>query len=142
LPPGSQAPDVSFRLQDGFELRLSGLRGKVVVVYFCRDHGDAACVREEGALRDRWAALEALHVAVVGVTGEDAATRQSVIAHERLPFDLAQDVGGSLAASFGFQPRADAPWHGFLIGRDGAVRAAWSASDPDAHVAEFLEAAR
>jgi peroxiredoxin len=142
LLPGAQAPNVSFKLQDDFDLQLASLRGKVVVVYFCGDHREAACISEARSIRERWATLEVLHVAVVGVTDEDAATRRDVIARERLPFDLARDTNGSLAASFGVAPLSVGSWRGFLIGRDGVVHAAWSSSEPDVHVARLLALAR
>jgi peroxiredoxin Q/BCP len=143
LSLGSAAPDVTFTLQDGFRFSLAADRGKFVVVYFCSEAGSPECVHEARGVRARWNDLFKNHVVVVGVTPEAADAQRGVIAHEKLPFDLASDVDGRLADAF--KVRAKAAAFGplvFLVGRDGTIRRTWQTAEPERHIQEILALAQ
>ena len=140
LPPGSAAPKVTFTLQDGFDLSLALLAGKVVTVSFCAAATDPACVREAEGLGRHREELFDHHAIVLGVSPEDAAAHKALIARYQLPFDLATDADGHLARAFAV-PAGEHDPTTFLIGRDGNIRAVWHGADPEAHARATLAAA-
>lgn len=138
LEIGAQVPERPVVLQDGFKLDLRALKGKVIVLYFCPSVADAACVREAEGLRDSYHELhDEHHVAMVGITREDAATHRAFISEHALPFDLASDPGAELAQAYGVPARGNYAPRVFLFGRDNHLRAAWTSADPEAHVREI-----
>jgi peroxiredoxin Q/BCP len=140
---GAPAPDLTFHLQDGRDLKLSSLRGKLVAVYFYPADATPGCTVEAQGLRDHWADLQAAGVAVIGVSGQDAESHKAFIAKEKLPYDLAVDTDGSVARAF------EVPVNGtfaarqtILIGKDGKVAHVWRKVSPSGHAEEILAAAR
>jgi peroxiredoxin Q/BCP len=141
LPLGSPVPNLPVVLQDGFKLDLRALKGKLIAVYFCSTAADPECVREAQGLRERYQELhDGHHVAIVGVTREDAATHRQFIAQHALQFDLAADPDGALARAYGVPTRGNDAPRVFLFGRDNTLRAQWSSADPDLHVRAILAA--
>ncbi|HET6336205.1 MAG TPA: redoxin domain-containing protein [Polyangiales bacterium] len=142
LEQGALVPDLPFVLQDGFQLLLRGLKGKLIAVYFCPGVDDPECVRETEGLRDRWPELqEKQHVTIVGVSPQDAVLQRNFIAQHKLPFDLTADVDGHMATAFGVPTRGPYTPRVFLIGKDNRIRAVWRATNPEAHVEQILAAA-
>lgn len=138
LALGSVIPELPVVLQDGFKLDLHLLKGKVIVLYFCAAVSDPACVRETLGLAQRYRELhDEHHVAMVGITREDAATHRAFISEHALPFDLASDPGAELAQAYGVPARGNYAPRVFLFGRDNHLRAAWTSADPEAHVREI-----
>jgi peroxiredoxin Q/BCP len=143
LALGSAIPELPVVLQDGFKLDLRALKGKVIVLYFCPAASDPECVRESQGLGERYRELhDEHHVAMVGVSRDDAATHEAFIAQHALPFDFASDADGALARAYHvpasglYSPRV------FLIGRDNLVRATWSSADPETHLKAIFETAK
>jgi len=142
LPVGAVIPDVPVVLQDGFKLDLRALKGKVIALYFCSAVADPECVRESQALGERYRELhDEHHVAIVGVTRENAALHRSFIAQHALPFDLASDPNAEVARAYGVPSQGSYAPQLFLINRDNTLRARWSAADPEAQLREILAAA-
>jgi len=142
LAPGALVPEVPLILGDGFPLSLRQLKGKVSAVYFCADLAEPACAREAGALRDRWPDLQARqHLAIVGISPQDAATQRRILEEQRLPFDVSSDVDGRIASAYGVPVNGRSSPRVFLIGKDNRIRAAWRGADPEAHIEAMLAAA-
>src|SRR5262245_36691879 len=72
LKPGDMAPDITFKLQDGQEVKLSSLQGKQVLVYFYPKDETSGCTAQAEGLRDRWAAIQGAGLEVYGVSTQDA----------------------------------------------------------------------
>jgi thioredoxin-dependent peroxiredoxin len=143
LEVGSDAPNVTFTLQDGKTVALSSLKGKQVAVYFYPKDDTPGCTVEAQGIRDQWEAFEKAGVEVYGVSRQDAASHTAFIEKHKLPFDLAVDTDGSLTQAFGVPVSGGqfAARHTFLIGADGKIKQIWRNVTPAEHAKQLLEAA-
>lgn len=143
LTVGDAAPSVDMALQDGRSVKLSSFAGKFVAVYFYPKDNTPGCTVEAQGLRDQWAELQKAGVEVIGVSTQDAASHKAFIEQEKLPFALAIDTDGKIAAAFGVPLRNGlAARQTFLIGKDGKVLKVWRQVTPKEHAGEILAAAR
>jgi len=143
IKPGDAAPDITFKLQDGKEVKLSSLAGKQVLVYFYPKDDTPGCTVEAQGLRDGWADLQAAGLEVYGVSTQDAESHKAFIEKHKLPFPLVVDTDGSVAKAFHVPMRgAFASRQSFLIGKDGKIKQVWLEVDPKEHAATILAAAK
>jgi len=142
LPQGAVAPDVVGESLGGEQVRLSGLRGKAVVVYFYPQDETPGCTKEACAFRDAWKDLDRANVAVMGVSVNSAEKHREFQKTHQLPFPLASDESGSIATAYGVPKRL---WGydrvTFLVGKDGRVARVWPDVDPGTHAQEVIAAA-
>jgi thioredoxin-dependent peroxiredoxin len=143
LQAGSDAPNVTFTLQDGKTVALSSLKGKQVAVYFYPKDDTKGCTVEAEGIRDEWTAFEKAGIEVYGVSTQDAASHTAFIDKYKLPFDLVVDSDGSIARAFGVPLSANqlAARQTFLIGADGKIKQVWRTVTPAEHAKQLLEAA-
>ncbi|WP_437673533.1 peroxiredoxin [Sorangium sp. So ce131] len=143
LKPGDAAPDITFTLHDGKEVKLSSLKGKQVLVYFYPKDDTPGCTIQAKGLRDGWADLQAAGVEAYGVSRQDAQSHQAFIEKYELPFPLVVDQDGAVARAFRVPLRSDlAARQSFLIGKDGTIKQVWLEVDPKEHAAAILAAAK
>ncbi|AUX26117.1 uncharacterized protein SOCEGT47_066770 [Sorangium cellulosum] len=143
LKPGDAAPDVTLKLHDGKEVKLSSLRGKQVLVYFYPKDDTPGCTIQAKGLRDGWADLQGAGVEVYGVSTQDAQSHTDFIAKYELPFPLVVDDDGAVARAFHVPLRGDfASRQSFLVGKDGTIKQVWLEVDPKEHAAAILDAAK
>lgn len=143
LAEGDPAPDFEAVAQDGTSVRLSAMRGRLVVVYFYPKDETPGCTKEACELRDAWSELRAAGAVVIGVSLDDAASHKEFAAHHDLPFLLVSDGGGSICEAFGVHvSKGHAERTTFLIGADGRIRHVWTRVNPIGHAAEILAAIR
>ncbi len=143
LKPGDAAPDVTFTLHDGREVKLSSLQGKQVLVYFYPKDDTPGCTVQAQGLRDGWADLQAAGLEVYGVSTQDAQSHQAFIQKYELPFPLVVDEGGAVSSAFRVPLRNEfASRQSFLIDKDGRIKQVWLEVDPKEHAAAILSAAR
>lgn len=144
-PPkeGDAAPDVDLALQDGKHVKLASLRGKHVVLYFYPKDQTTGCTIEAQDFKARHDELVKAGVTVIGVSTQDAASHQSFIEKEQLPFSLAVDQDHAIAKAFGVPVSAsgNAARQTVLIGKDGKVKKIWRDVTPKDHAAAVLAAA-
>jgi len=139
LPVGSPAPEFSAVAHDGQKLDLAKLRGRYVVLYFYPKDDTSGCTKEACEIRDSWAKLQKLGVAVFGVSTQDNESHRSFAAKYHLPFPLIPDDKGAIAArykvplTFGMAHRIT-----YLIGKDGKIAHVWPKVNPVGHGAEIL----
>jgi len=89
---GDKAPDFSVNDQDGKPVRLSGLKGKKVVLYFYPKDMTPGCTVEACNLRDNYKLLMKQGYEVLGISTDNEKTHQKFIAKENLPFRLLSDA--------------------------------------------------
>ncbi|WP_129579506.1 MULTISPECIES: peroxiredoxin [Sorangium] len=143
LKPGDAAPDVTFKLHDGREVKLSSLQGKQVLVYFYPKDDTPGCTIQAKGLRDGWADLQAAGLEVYGVSTQDAQSHQAFVEKYELPFPLVVDEGGAVSSAFRVPLRNElAARQSFLIGKDGKIKQVWLDVDPKEHAAAILAAAK
>jgi peroxiredoxin Q/BCP len=143
LEPGDPAPDVTLKLQDGKEVKLTSLSGKQVLLYFYPKDDTPGCTAEAQGLRDGWADIQAAGLEVYGVSTQDADSHKAFIDKHKLPFPLVVDTDGSVAKAFHVPMKGSyAARQSFLIGKDGKIKQVWLEVDPKEHAATVIAAAR
>jgi peroxiredoxin Q/BCP len=143
LGVGAQAPEVVGLDAGGHETRLSAQRGHPAVVYFYPMDGTPGCTTEACAFRDAWSRFEQARVTVLGVSTNSEKRHAAFLRDEKLPFALASDESGAVAAAygvrnglFGFQRVT------FLVDGEGRIAHVWDDVDPAIHADEVLAVAR
>jgi thioredoxin-dependent peroxiredoxin len=141
LPVGAPAPEVVGHDVEENEVRLSAQRGNAAVVYFYPKDGTPSCTKEACAFRDAWSRYTSAHVAVIGVSSNTHERHAEFLRDEKLPFALASDESGAVAASYGVgKDLFGYDRVTFLIAPDGKVARYWADVDPGLHASEVLEA--
>jgi peroxiredoxin len=139
LELGARVPDEALILQDGFELRLPAMKGKLIAVFFCASLDDPQCQREAKVFGEHHAELrDEHHVVIIGVSPASSAAHKSWLAAQHLPLDFASDRDGRVARAFG----ASAGSPVVVVDKDSTIRAVWRNGDPERHVRDLLAAAR
>jgi peroxiredoxin Q/BCP len=143
LAVGAAAPEVIGYDVSGTEVKLSSLAGKQkAVVYFYPKDGSPGCTTEACAFRDAWDKYTRAHVAVIGVSTDSTESHTAFLKKKNLPFALAADESGVVAAGYGVPKRL---WGDsrvtFLVGTDGKIAHVWPDVDPGIHADEVLQAA-
>jgi peroxiredoxin Q/BCP len=141
LGVGALAPEVVGHDVDRNEVRLSAQHGHYAVVYFYPMDGSPGCTTEACAFRDAWFRYVKAQVTVIGVSSNSEERHQSFLRDRKLPFALASDESGAVAASygvgkglFGFERVT------FLVDGEGRIAHVWNDVDPGIHATEVLAA--
>ncbi|MUN64416.1 thioredoxin-dependent thiol peroxidase [Kocuria sediminis] len=145
IQTGRQAPDFALTDHEGQEVRLSGLRGRKVIVYFYPKAFTPGCTSEACDFRDNLASLEALGCTVLGVSGDDPETLRRFAREHRLPYRLLSDPDAATARAWGAwgektvngETRIGPLRSTFVIGADGTVESAEHNVRAEGHVAEL-----
>ena len=148
IEPGRKAPDFTLPADDGSNVKLSGLRGAPVVLYFYPKDDTPGCTTEACAFRDRGADLEKFGAKVLGVSADDAASHAAFRDKFRLNFPLLADTDHKVAEKYGawrekvrFGKKAMGIQRStFLIDAEGVVRKVWKTVKPEGHDAQVIEA--
>jgi thioredoxin-dependent peroxiredoxin len=152
LEPGDPAPPFTLPDTSGKQVSLKDFAGKDVVLYFYPKDDTPGCTKEACGFRDAWTDLQDLGVAVLGVSGDDAASHAKFAAKYRLPFTLLSDPDHRVMTAYGaYGPKTmygrktvgvirSTVW----IGPDGRVRHHWArvanaAEHPDKVLAALRE---
>jgi len=143
LKPGDAAPDLTFKLHDGKEVKLSSLQGKQVLLYFYPKDDTPGCTVQAEGLRDGWSDIQSAGVEVFGVSTQGAESHQAFIDKYKLPFPLVVDEDGAVARAFHVPLRNQyAARQSFLIGKDGKIKQVWPEVDPKEHAASVIAASK
>ena len=123
---GQAAPDFELVNQFGEPVRLSGLRGRTVVLVFFPFAFSGICTGELCELRDNLALFEDADAAVLGVSVDSKFAQRAYAEKEGYTFDLLADFWphGAVAEQYGvFDPDSGMATRGtFIIDGDGIVR--------------------
>src|SRR5262249_11768522 len=101
IEAGKRAPDFTLPSDRGTKVKLSGLRGQPVVLYFYPRDETPGCTREACAFRDRKTALAKLGAQVLGVSTDDVASHARFRDKHELNFPLLADVDHEVAEKYG-----------------------------------------
>jgi peroxiredoxin Q/BCP len=143
---GKRAPDFTLTSSSGGTIRLSGLRGKTVVLYFYPKDETPGCTREACDFRDHYAALDSAGVVLLGVSNDDLKSHRDFTAKEHLPFPLLADVDASVSRQYGVYVERELGGKKvmgierttFVIDRSGRLARVWPKVTVDGHVADVL----
>ncbi len=147
---GDKAPDFTLPSDDGSKVKLSGLRGKPVVLYFYPRDNTPGCTREACAFRDRRKELTKLGATVLGVSTDSVESHGKFRDKFELNFPLLADVEHRVAEKYGAWTEKNL--YGkksmgiqrstFLIDSAGVVSKVWKKVSVDGHDDKVLEALR
>lgn len=124
-------------------MKLSELRGKVVILYFYPKDGTPGCTKEAMGFRDEYQDLDAAGAVVLGVSSQDNESHREFAERYSLPFLLLPDEDLSIAerygvgSIFGFSKRVT-----FMIDRQGRVARVYDRVSPPGHAAEIVRDVR
>jgi thioredoxin-dependent peroxiredoxin len=101
IEPGQPAPDFELPDQDGHTVKLSGLRGKPVVVYFYPKADTPGCTTQACGVRDHNADYARLGAVVLGVSPDPVAKVKRFHDKQSLNFTLLADEDHAVADRYG-----------------------------------------
>jgi len=150
LKEGDIAPDFTARDGEGNDVRLSGLRGQDVVLYFYPKDDTPGCTKEACSFRDSSDVYEREGVKVLGVSLDDEASHQAFAQKFDLPFTLLADTDHAVSEAYGVYGEQE--WSGrkymgvsrktFVIDREGRVKKIFDKVDVERHADEVLAAVK
>ena len=148
IEPGKKAPDFTLSADDGTKVKLSGLAGSPVVLYFYPKDDTPGCTREACAFRDRHKDLGKRKAKVFGVSPDDVASHVKFRDKFDLNFPLLADPDHKVAEKYGAwreknlygKKSMGIQRSTYLIDGEGRVAKVWKKVNVDGHDAEVLKA--
>ena len=145
---GTVAPKFTLTAHDGTKIRLAGLKGSPVVLYFYPKDDTPGCTKEACAFRDRRADIEALGAHVLGISPDDVDSHLAFSKKLNLNFPLLADPDHVVAEKYGAwreRNRYGKKFMGiqrstFIIDADGRIAHMWKSVRVDGHDDKVLEA--
>src|SRR5467141_346700 len=101
LEVGDKAPTFALKDQHGKLVRLSGLKGQRVVVYFYPKADTPGCTQQSCSLRDAFPQLKKLNAVVFGVSPDPVEKQRKFDDKYGLGFPLLADTDHAVAEAFG-----------------------------------------
>ena len=101
LAPGDEAPDFELPDADGAPVRLSGLRGQRVIVYFYPAAMTPGCTKEACDFRDSAGSLAGAGITVLGISPDQPAALAKFRDRDKLNFPLLSDPGHQVHEAYG-----------------------------------------
>src|SRR4051812_47815614 len=101
LEQGVTAPDFDLSDQDGNRVRLSGLKGQTVVLYFYPKADTPGCTTQACGIRDHASEYDAAGVAVLGVSPDPVTAVKKFHDKQGLNFTLLADPDHAVAEAYG-----------------------------------------
>jgi peroxiredoxin Q/BCP len=148
LEVGKKAPDFTLQDQDGNPVKLSGFKGRRVVVFFYPKASTPGCTQESCDFRDEIAAFTKQKVAVLGVSKDTPAAQKKFQEKYDLPFPLLADPTLEVHKAWGVW--GEKVMYGkkvmgtirttVVVGADGKVEQVFGKVKVTGHVAAVLEA--
>ncbi len=145
---GKAAPPFELAGSDGKTHRLADYRGKSVVLYFYPRDNTPGCTKEACGFRDLKPRLDAMGVALFGVSRDSLNSHDKFIRDFGLPFVLLSDPEATVMKAYGAY--GEKTQYGkttmgtirstVVVGPDGRVVKHWpKVAKAEAHPAEVIE---
>ncbi len=98
---GTPAPDFALTSDTGETIRLSGLRGRPVVIYFYPKDDTPGCTTQACGIRDVYGEFERAGAVVLGISPDTEKSHGKFRDKYSLPFPLLADTDHSVADTYG-----------------------------------------
>jgi thioredoxin-dependent peroxiredoxin len=150
LSEGDAAPEIDLPDERGERFRLSGLRGRKVVLYFYPRANTPGCTTEACEFRDLAADFAGRNAAIVGVSPDTPAAQMKFKAGKGLPFTLLADADRRAARAYGVWKQKNMYGKSvmgierstFVIGEDGRIEKIFRKVKAAGHAARVFESVR
>ena len=145
---GDAAPDFELPDQNGEPVRLSGLRGQRIVLYFYPKADTPGCTTQACGIRDHSADYDAAGAVVLGVSPDPVEAVKKFHGGQSLNFTLLADEDHAVCDAYGVwveKNRYGKTYWGaqrstFIIDGDGTVVHVIEKASPKTHAADVLAA--
>jgi thioredoxin-dependent peroxiredoxin len=101
LKVGDTAPDFELASETGEKVKLSGFRGKRVVLFFYPKDNTSGCTTQACGFRDNYPVIEEKNAVVLGVSPDNEKSHRSFKTKYNLPFTLLVDADHTVADAYG-----------------------------------------
>jgi peroxiredoxin Q/BCP len=95
------APDFTLRDESGGDWRLSGQRGKTVVLIFYPKDGTPVCTKQLCSVRDNWEAYRETGAEVAAISTDSVESHKRFAENRKLPMHLLSDPKGEVSKLYG-----------------------------------------
>jgi thioredoxin-dependent peroxiredoxin len=141
-----KAPDFTLQDENGKEISLKSLRGKVVVLYFYPRADTPGCTVEACEFRDTYKQMQKTGAVLLGISPDTPKAQKKFQDKFKLPFSLLADADKKVADAFGVVQEKN--MYGkkvmgvvrttFVIGPDGTILHIFPKVKPEGHAGEVL----
>jgi thioredoxin-dependent peroxiredoxin len=141
-----KAPEFSLPDENGKEISLKSLRGKVVVLYFYPRADTPGCTIEACEFRDTYKQMQKTGAALLGISPDTPQAQKKFQDKFKLPFSLLADADKKVAIAFDVLKEKN--MYGkkvmgvvrttFIIGPDGKIQHIFPKVKAEGHAAEVL----
>jgi peroxiredoxin Q/BCP len=148
LKEGDKAPDIQLDTDTGEPFRLSGLKGKKVVLYFYPKADTPGCTVEACEFRDQSKKFAGKDAVIVGISPDAVKSQAKFKDKFDLPFTLLSDVDKEAAQAYGVYKEKN--MYGkkvmgierttFIIGADGRIAKIFPKVKALGHAEQVLKA--
>jgi peroxiredoxin Q/BCP len=141
-----KAPEFTLQDENGKEVSLKGLRGKVVVLYFYPRADTPGCTIEACEFRDTYKQMQKTGAVLLGISPDTPQAQKKFQEKFKLPFSLLADADKKVADAFGVLQMKN--MYGkkvmgivrttFIIGPDGKIQHIFPKVKAEGHAGEVL----
>jgi thioredoxin-dependent peroxiredoxin len=141
-----KAPELTLQDENGKEVSLKGLRGKVVVLYFYPRADTPGCTIEACEFRDTFRQMQKTGAVLLGISPDTPKAQKKFQEKFQLPFSLLADADKKVADAFGVLQEKN--MYGkkvmgivrttFIIGPDGKIQHIFPKVKAEGHAGEVL----
>ena len=150
LEDGDKAPDFELPMESGETLKLSGLKGKPMVLYFYPKDDTSGCTAEAKDFTRLAPQYRKIGVEVIGVSPDSVASHEKFRKKYDLAIRLAADADKAVATAYGVW--VEKSMYGrkymgverstFLVDGKGRIAKSWRKVKVPGHADEVLAAAK
>jgi thioredoxin-dependent peroxiredoxin len=141
-----KAPEFTLQDENGKDISLKGLRGKMVVLYFYPRADTPGCTVEACEFRDTYKQMQKTGAVLLGISPDTPQAQKKFQEKFKLPFSLLADTDKKVADAFGVLQEKN--MYGkkvmgivrttFIIGPDGKIQHIFPKVKAEGHAGEVL----
>jgi peroxiredoxin Q/BCP len=141
-----KAPEFTLQDENGNDISLKSLRGKVVVLYFYPRADTPGCTIEACEFRDTYKQMQKIGAVLLGISPDTSKAQKKFQVKFKLPFSLLADADKKVAVAFDILKEKN--MYGkkvmgvvrttFIIGPDGKIQNIFAKVKPEGHAEEVL----
>src|SRR6202041_1062030 len=141
-----KAPEFTLHDENGNDVSLKGLKGKVVVLYFYPRADTPGCTIQACSFRDTYQQIQKTGAVLLGISPDTPKAQKKFQEKFKLPFSLLADADKKVAEAYGVVQEKN--MYGkkvmgiarttFVIGPDGKIQHIFPKVKPEGHAVEVL----